>query len=239
MLKNVKMRTKLMGGFLLIALIAGVIGYTGIVNIHKVSKSSEDMYQLNTVRLPIYGNLQAVFQRIRVALRDNLAARTPEQHQKFETQIDDLSNEMKNGVQKIDNSSLNPEQKNVYAELGSAMIAYMDIRTRIVNFSKAGKPEQGWDTLWGPEYAEKAGKVETSVEKLEALEVADAKKSMEDNTAMANSAATQMMHFHRDWRGPSDWRRHLGDAYDYWSRGKSCQSTGRFSRWRPDCPAEG
>ena len=195
MLTNMKMRTKLTGGFLLVAMIAGVIGVTGIANVHTIAKADKAMYSDNMVLLPVYGDLLAVFQRIRVALRDNLAARTPEQHQKFEGQIEDFSNQLQKGIQNFDTSKLSPEQKQVYGELGTALNAYMEMRSRVMSAAKTGKPEQGWDMLWGPEYAEKAGKVQNSVEKLEQMEIADGKRSMEDNAALANSATTQMILF--------------------------------------------
>jgi len=87
MLKKMKMGTKLIGGFLVVALIAAVVGITGIVNIRKVAKADLGLFQDSLVPLPVLADLRVGLQTVRVAARDDLAARTPEQMQKFENQI--------------------------------------------------------------------------------------------------------------------------------------------------------
>jgi len=53
MLKKMKMGTKLIGGFLVVALIAAVVGITGIVNIRKVAKADLGLFQDSLVPLPV------------------------------------------------------------------------------------------------------------------------------------------------------------------------------------------
>jgi methyl-accepting chemotaxis protein len=76
MLKKMKMGTKLIGGFLVVALIAAVVGITGIVNIHKVAKADLGLFQDSLVPLPVLADLRVGLQAVRVAARDELAART-------------------------------------------------------------------------------------------------------------------------------------------------------------------
>jgi methyl-accepting chemotaxis protein len=193
MVKNLRMRTKLIGGFLVIALIAGVIGVSGILNLRKTAKADQDLYVNDTVPLPVYGDFVVTLQKIRVALRDNLASRTPEQHQKYEAMIETLSDHLVKGIDGLDQSNMTAEQKNTVTHLQAALKTYMDYRTRTVDFAKSGKPEQGWDLIWNPEYLKTANEVQGTLDKLMDMEIADGKKTVEANAASASSATTQMI----------------------------------------------
>lgn len=195
MLKNIKMRTKLMGGFLLLALIAGAIGVTGIANMRTMAIADAGMYNNIVVPLPRYGDLIITLQKLRVALRDNLAARNAEQHQKYEALIEDLSNQMSRGIQEFDLSTVSSEQKPIFDGLRSDINTYLAFVPRVSGAAKTGKPEQGWDILWGPEYTKAASDAQNAVIKLRESEIADGKKSKEANAALAGSATTEMTLF--------------------------------------------
>jgi methyl-accepting chemotaxis protein len=55
--KNVKIRTKLLGGFILVAFIAGFIGYMGYYTIAEINKTQDKM---STVFVPLINNLQTI-----------------------------------------------------------------------------------------------------------------------------------------------------------------------------------
>ncbi|MGH9678974.1 MAG: methyl-accepting chemotaxis protein [Candidatus Acidiferrales bacterium] len=195
MLKNLQMGTKLIGGSLLIALIAGAIGVTGIMNIRSLANADSAMYANNVVPLPQYGRILVNLQKLRVALRDNLAARNPEQHQKYEAQIDDLSNLLTRSVSEFDQSTLSPDQKTIMNNLQTSIKTYMQFPARVVAAAKSKKFDQGWDILWSPEYLASAAEVQAAIEKLQEMEIADGKTSMESNTALASSVTTRMILF--------------------------------------------
>jgi methyl-accepting chemotaxis protein len=192
MLKNLRVRTKLIGGFLIIALVAGVIGVSGISGIRKIAKADNRLYTDNTIPLPLYGDFGVTFQKFPVALRDHLAARTPEQRQKYESQIEDLSNHLSKWIEDFDQSTLSNQQKSAFNDLRGELKTYMDFRPGILGAAKSGKPEHGWDVLWSPEYGKSAAAVQESIRKLQDLEIADGKKSIVDNDALANSSTIQM-----------------------------------------------
>src|SRR5712664_3533351 len=113
MLKNLKMRTKLIGGFMLVALIAAVIGMTGIVNIHKVAKADLGLFQDSLVHLPVLADLRVGVQAVRVAARAEVAARTPELMQKVESQISSEIVSFDKNLATFDASNMEPEEKKV------------------------------------------------------------------------------------------------------------------------------
>lgn len=62
---NMKIGTKLIVGFLIVAIIAGVVGVIGITNINTISNNSMQLYTQNTLGLDYMGNASVYFQRIR------------------------------------------------------------------------------------------------------------------------------------------------------------------------------
>jgi len=193
MLKKMKMGTKLIGGFLVVALIAAVVGMTGIVNIHKVAKADLGLFQDSLVPLPVLADLRVGVQAVRVAARDDLAARTPEQMQRFESQISSEIVSFDKTLATFDASNMEPEEKKVWGEFQDGKKEYFDYIQKVIATKKAGKPEQGWDILWSDRWVELTSRVVGAVEKIEASEAADAKKTSEENTALANTAEREMM----------------------------------------------
>ncbi len=48
---NLKISSKLIIGFVIVAMIAGVVGITGIINIKTIDSEDTELYKLNTVPL--------------------------------------------------------------------------------------------------------------------------------------------------------------------------------------------
>ena len=195
MLKNMKMRTKMIGGFLVVAVIAAVVGMTGIVNIHKVAKADLGLFQDSLVPLSVLADLRVGVQAVRVAARDELAARTPEQMQRFESQISSEIVRFDKTLTTFDASNMEPEEKKVWGEFQDGKKEYFDYIQKVVATKKAGKPEQGWDILWSDAYGKVSAQVVDGLDKEEAIQVADGKKTADSNAATAGAATTQMAIF--------------------------------------------
>ena len=67
---NLKIGTKLISGFITVALIAGVIGFIGIKKIHQINEADIKLYEKITVPLSDMGDMAVKYQRVRINLRD-------------------------------------------------------------------------------------------------------------------------------------------------------------------------
>ena len=74
MLNKIKIGPKLIGGFVIVAIIAAVIGVVGITNIKTIDKADTFLYEKTTVPLGDLITIAASFQQMRVALRDMIRA---------------------------------------------------------------------------------------------------------------------------------------------------------------------
>lgn len=78
MFKNVTIRVKLLISFLLVAAIAGVVGFLGITNIRTVEKEDTRLYETMTAPLSDLMDMGTNFQRMRVNLREVILSTDPQ-----------------------------------------------------------------------------------------------------------------------------------------------------------------
>src|SRR5580700_7471010 len=90
-MSNFPLRARLIGGFLLMAMVAAAIGIAGIEDLGAMRQADEQLYRAHTAPLPELAQLSLTFDKQRVALRDFLAAQTPADKAKFESQINTLT----------------------------------------------------------------------------------------------------------------------------------------------------
>jgi signal transduction histidine kinase/CheY-like chemotaxis protein len=188
-----KMQTKLIGGFVLAAIIAGAIGSIGVMSIRQLALADKILYERDTAPLPALSHLAVTFQKIRVALRDRLAAKTPIEKEKFEDQIWELSADLDRSITAIDPRIWPAEDQRIFAEFKMARIDYEDFKARIVADAKKGNLDDGWTILWSDSYGKVADEVLGSIDELERNKVRAVKQSSESNAALASRLKTEVV----------------------------------------------
>ena len=195
-MSNLTLRTRLIGAFLLIAMVAGAIGGIGIVDLGSMRRADEKLYRAHTAPLPELAHLSLAFDKQRVALRDFLAARTPEEKAKFEDQINTLSVGLERSASEFEASQakdLSFNESAVLAQFSKAREAYEELTRQVLEAGKAGRPYDGWAILWGIKYAHISMRVLGSLEAIQQLEIADARTAIERNSALARQTSHTMM----------------------------------------------
>ena len=89
--KKMKIRTKLLGSFVVIAVLAGVIGYIGISNIKKIEKADTYMYDNVVVSLGICADLNTSLTSLRVQYRNMLLSENQQEIEVYYNKFDDLN----------------------------------------------------------------------------------------------------------------------------------------------------
>ena len=93
-LKNIKIRTKLLSGFILLAIISGIIGYVGISKIHEIADQDNQLYTLVTSPLGDLSQVVFDFQQSRVLYRDYIRENDPKKIQLLINKRKELSAEV-------------------------------------------------------------------------------------------------------------------------------------------------
>jgi two-component system, sensor histidine kinase and response regulator len=194
-MSNLPLRTRLIGGFLLIAMVAGAIGVVGIVDLGSMRQADEKLYRAHTAPLPELAHLSLAFDKQRVALRDFLACQNPEDKAKFESAINKLTKGLEKSASEFEASQgkdLSFNERAVLAQFSKAREAYEELTREVLEAGKAGRPYDGWEILWGPKYAKISMRVLGSLEAIQQLEVSDARTAIEGNSALASQTSRTM-----------------------------------------------
>ncbi|HET6842196.1 MAG TPA: methyl-accepting chemotaxis protein [Candidatus Angelobacter sp.] len=193
MLNNMKLRTRMIAGFVLVALIPIVIGFIGLQNIRTMSQADQKLYDEGTVPLPELSGIGVSLQRMRVASRDFIAAQgDAEKRAKFEKQLNDLSANVDKISSDLERRNLSPEMRKTFEEYKVARKAYAVYLTRIIDLARAGKDKDAWGILWSDDYNTEVSNGLNAIDKMEEIKVAEAKEAIEQNKALANASAWEM-----------------------------------------------
>jgi methyl-accepting chemotaxis protein len=112
---NLKIATKLIIGFILVAIISGVVGAVGLINILNINKADTQLYELNTVGIKTVAEADVYFQRIRVNALKMMVDDT--NMDTYTGNLETFSAEVNNLLEAYQDCILSEENRNLYADL--------------------------------------------------------------------------------------------------------------------------
>lgn len=193
-LNDIKVSTKLMAGFVIVALIAGIIGYFGISKIKTVNKSDTELYENMARPLAWAGGISSYFQLVRVNSRDIIAAENPGEIEKFAGEIKACRDSITSLGDRLEKSIDSPDMQSVWESVKAARVGYGRDLDRLVQLAKENKDQEALALLRGP-MKETAAAEHKAINKLVAMKESDARAKSEANTDMAGSAENAMILF--------------------------------------------
>ncbi len=189
---NLKLKVKILSGFLIMAIIVSVIGVIGMINLNTVDKNDTKLYEKMTVPMDNLYNMVEAYQRIRGNLRDMILSSTPAQLTDYETRIKARKDIYDKNFVEFKKTLLTDSGKSACANLDTSMANYQVLVNQIIALAKENKDEQALTLLWGD--AEKAKViVEDSMAKLTTMKVNLAKTTSDDNATTADNARNLML----------------------------------------------
>ncbi|MBF0476955.1 MAG: MCP four helix bundle domain-containing protein, partial [Deltaproteobacteria bacterium] len=184
---NLKIRTKLLSGFVLVALIAGVIGYVGISSIHQLDEADKLMYARNTAPLVDIYKAAINFQQIRVNIRDLVISKTADQMKDYIARIKDVNKSADENLAKFEKTIKAEDVRKEYQIVKTSLEKYNVLIDKAIALALENKKEEAITLLEGDIVA--LGRAITgSIDKIFELKVDQAKKRSEDNGNLAQGA---------------------------------------------------
>ncbi len=188
---NLKVGAKLLSSFILVALVAGVIGYEGISSLKIADESDIILYEKNTVPLAQIGIVTEAFQRQRNNVLELIVAKTESRRQDLVKKMADRDSQIDENLNLFEKTLLSDTGRKVYADLKRALAAYTQIRKQIITLTEQNKVNEALSLYQG--YLDQLRtEVQSDIELLRKLKVELAKERAEINTKEANTS-TQMM----------------------------------------------
>ena len=191
---SLRLNNKLLTGFILVALIAAVVGGIGVKFIKQIDAQDDKLYQNITVPLVDLAYMSVAFQRVRINLRDVIEAKDDKERQLYKDNVNKFSKIITDRSDKFEKTILTEEGRKLFAEFKETRTVYGKYIAKIEELDDAKQDAEAIALLHGD--AKKAALHEQELlDKLMESKEAQAKLISDDNTATAGRATTYMTVF--------------------------------------------
>ena len=187
--RNMKIGTKMILGYLIIALLAGAIGVLGIVNIKTIDDADTKLYEMMTVPLGQMVELVEAFQRMRGNVKDIMLADNLDEIKSYEETIKTRNEEFITNLDLISTTILTDEGRQLVADIKSNKEKYDEVVVQLIAYVKAGNHEKARELNVG--IGNDLRKlIEDDVDTLNNQKVSLAQTTAIENTELANASTT-------------------------------------------------
>ena len=191
---NLKISAKLISSFVLVAAIAGLIGYEGISSLKSADNSDTRLYQKMTVPLGDLVDITNTFQQTRIKLRDAIRANDSPTIESNLTRIIELNNLRDKALDNYTTTFIDASDKQNYEKLRDLDNQYKQFIEEIIPLVRANKDAEALSLIDG-NGAKIAKTEEAQINYIVKSNVDAAKKTSDGNTLAANSSIQNMIIF--------------------------------------------
>ncbi|MBT1075909.1 MCP four helix bundle domain-containing protein [Geobacter grbiciae] len=189
---NLKLKAKLITGFMIVAVIAAAIGGVGIYDINKIDKADTKLYEKVTVPIGHLAEISVAFQRVRINLRDAVGADTAEERAKAVDAMKKLRADIGKIAEDFEKTILTDEGRKLFAEFKESRSEYGMAIDKVLSLAAAGKKQEAESLITGE--GKKAAMHEQEViDKLMESKLKQANLTSEENSAAAKQATLIMI----------------------------------------------
>ena len=184
-------RIKLLLGFLSVAIIAGIIGITGMTEIKTLQKADTRMYEMVVVSLEQCNQMTSSILGMRIQARDAILAKNQDESILRLKAFEDLSTKLDDLLKSYETTIHDDTDKVNYEAVVAAKQEYMGFFTGYATLINAGKLEEAKEYLVG-DFKKSGKRFETTIATLSAYNVKNAKVVSEQNFEIANNATKNL-----------------------------------------------
>jgi methyl-accepting chemotaxis protein len=188
---NLKMGTKVIAGFIVMALIAGAIGFIGITKIRIIDDNDTQLYAMMTVPISDLGDMSIAFQRMRINLRDFLETTEAQERAKILETIKNLRTTITEKSESYEKTIQTEEGRKVFNEFKKSREMYAENMDRIISLAQAEKVTDAVAVLNG-EGKKAAFHEQECLDNLREYKLNRAKQTSDQNSQIADGAASTM-----------------------------------------------
>ena len=144
---NLKLSTKMLVGFCIVAILAGIVGVVGIINYKSADTKYGELFNNYGTPQGTLGQANASFQRIRIDLRDMLLAKDSESKEKSNENLHKDTEELNNLLKEFEPSVITEEEKVLFNKLKSTYSNFVEEQNKISDLAMAGEINKALDLL--------------------------------------------------------------------------------------------
>ncbi|HEY3490071.1 MAG TPA: methyl-accepting chemotaxis protein [Candidatus Deferrimicrobiaceae bacterium] len=192
MLERMSLGKKLTGGFLIVALICGIVGFVGYVNINKIMAADDRLYTKFTEPLEQIGSISTNFHRMRSNVYELLAAKDSAKQEKLVGMIRDRQKEIQQDIDPFEGSLMTDGGRESFRKFRTSYGTYLTVLDKFIDLVKAGKPGEA-EALIVSDLGRLRQETQTQIEELVRLKVENAKKIADENHNTGTAAGRFML----------------------------------------------
>ncbi len=185
---NLKISTKLLSGFIIVALIAGGIGIIGLLNINKIDALDEEMYEKITIPLGNLIDITDAYQNMKNNIRNSILASNENEVTQYEKELDKNSTNFDKYLDTFTKTILTEEGKVLVKNLQDSKSKYVESCKTIISLAKQNKDQEALIILNG-DAKELENKFDSDVSAISKIKLDAAKGDFNTNQNTTSSAA--------------------------------------------------
>lgn len=191
-MNNIKIGVKLIGGFLIVALVALFIGVFGISQMKTIADADTQLYEKVVEPLGQIGIAQASFHQVRVNLRDMIRANDPEVIRQKGLRVDELSGIISSNIDLYEKTLHTDAGKKTFADFQDARNLFRNHLTAIKELASANKDVEAFALVDG-DAAVSAKAEQATIEKMVEQKIQLGNAEADENTKIYMQARTLMV----------------------------------------------
>jgi methyl-accepting chemotaxis protein len=191
-MKNLSLKSRLIGAFVAVSIISSVIAAVGIIKIRAINAADKQLYEMMAKPLGDMGNLAVAFQRMRVNTLYFLGATTSEDRADKKKLITEDRAVVAKCAEPFEKTLLTEEGKSRFVKMKDAMAVYYACQDRAFALDEAGKEAEAL-AIFKAEGKTSREAAQAEIDWFFDRKVDLAKESSESNSKIANAAFVTML----------------------------------------------
>ncbi len=185
--KNLKISSKLLVGFVIVAILSAVVGIVAIVNTSSIIDQGSQLYQENLVPLQPAAKIETDFLSMRINLRDMASAKTPEAKVKFSNNIDTLYNDLQDNVASYSKEVSSTEETDNLKTMQQSIVNYNVVKDKVLGLINSNRTDEATALMTG-QGAVLSGQLDASITKAFKINIDQAGVRQASNKTAGNNA---------------------------------------------------
>lgn len=141
---NLKIGAKLLIGFVAVALIAGLVGGFGIINIQKMNASDSELYAEKTAPITYYGQISSGYQKNTAMTMMAINADDPVEIKAIEEKMLAVTADITSALGKMENTNFSPELKALIEDWKQTRTVLIGERDKLFKYLESNKDAEAW-----------------------------------------------------------------------------------------------
>lgn len=189
---NLKISTKLISAFILVSILAGVVGAVGTINMKSIDKKYSYLFADFGVAQGDIGQLGITFNDARSVTRDVILLDDTNKRNQNINKLKDADKKMKEQLSAVEKTISTDEGRIVFKNISDAVEKYSSIRDKAIDLAVNNKPNEAKEIFYG-EGTQYAKDVQDNIDKLFSLKSTIGNQMSEQYSNATNTTVTIMI----------------------------------------------